>query len=199
MKARENQAFLGQFPRKSVSELGASSFESFDDCILSSPMMMRTREREEIMSKKSVIAKMEMNTSASRSVASGHPRVEHLASAAVPCSNVRLDASGTAVIKLPADYDGIALVMLTCESSCEWRIVHSSSSLSASPPTLLQRQLCLTQTFAPESHMSLQVLILLVQVLNLHLLHFISRHQGYLLLVKKCSLSTMLVVSTLGP
>ena len=53
--------------------------------------------------------------------------------------------------------------MLTGDSSCEWQIVHAcsaqpaSSSSSSSLPSLLQRQLCLTQPFAPDTHMALQV------------------------------------------
>ena len=68
---------------------------------------------------------------------------------------------------MPGDFNGAALVMLTGDSSCEWQIIHacsaqpasssSSSSSSSSLPSLLQRQLCLTQPFAPDTHMALQV------------------------------------------
>ena len=214
MKARDNQAFLGQSSARAFAPQPPAynpASPAYSPCSPgyspSSPAYHAIPAYcydakpkgggVETVSKKSM-SRCRMQPGAPKSVASGHPRVEHLASAALLCSNIRLDASGTAVIKLPADFDGVALVMLTCESSCEWKIVHSSSLPSAPPPTLLQRQLCLNQTFAPESHMCLQVSILLLHVLKLHLHHFISRHQGFLLLVKKCSLSMMLVVSTQG-
>jgi hypothetical protein len=90
------------------------------------------------------------------SVTTGPPRIEHLASAAVLSANIQVDASGATSIKLPDDFDGVALVMLSSDWSCEWHILHAKSSLSASRPSLLQRQLCLTQPFSPQSHMARQ-------------------------------------------
>ncbi len=88
---------------------------------------------------------------------SGCPRVEHLAMAAVFCTNLQIDASGVSSFKLPEEFVGVSLVMLTSDSSCEWEIVHCFSSVHGTPPSLLQRQLCLTQPFSPDSHMALQV------------------------------------------
>ena len=88
---------------------------------------------------------------------SGCPRVEHLAMAAVLCTNLQVDASGVISVKLPEDFFGASLVMLSSDSSCEWEVVHCFSSAHGAPPSLLQRQLCLTQPFTPDSHMALQV------------------------------------------
>ena len=93
-----------------------------------------------------------------RDAAEGLPRVEHLASAAVPLCAIQLNSAGCASVKLPPDFDGVALVMLSSERSCEWQILHVSSSPSASPPSMLQRQLCLNDPFPPDSHTSLQVI-----------------------------------------
>ena len=90
------------------------------------------------------------------SVTTGPPRIEHLASAAFLYANIQVDASGATAIKLPDDFDGVALVMLSSDWSCEWQILHAKSSSSASRPSLLQRQLCLTQPFSPQSHMARQ-------------------------------------------
>ena len=91
------------------------------------------------------------------SVTTGHPRVEHLASAAVLFANIPVNASGATVIKLPDDFIGVTFVMLSSDWSCEWQILNPKSSSPASLPSLLQRQLCLTQPFPPQSHMALQV------------------------------------------
>lgn len=88
---------------------------------------------------------------------SGCPRVEHLAMAAVFCTNLQIDASGVSSFKLPEEFVGVSLVMLSSDSSCEWEIVHCFSSVHGTPPSLLQRQLCLMQPFTPDSHMALQV------------------------------------------
>ena len=88
---------------------------------------------------------------------SGCPRVEHLAMAAVFYTNLQIDASGVSSFKLPEEFVGASLVMLSSDSSCEWEVVHCFSSAHGAPPSLLQRQLCLTQPFTPDSHMALQV------------------------------------------
>lgn len=90
------------------------------------------------------------------SVTNGPPRVEHLAAAAVICANIQLDASGATAIRLPDDFDGVAFVMLSSDWSCEWQILHPKSVFPASLPSLLQRQLCLTQPYLPQAHMALQ-------------------------------------------
>ena len=97
------------------------------------------------------------NRPARRSDTSGCPRVEHLSTAAVLCTNLKIDASGVISFKLPEDFFGDSLVMLSSDSSCEWEVVHCFSSAHVEPPSLLQRQLCLTQPFTPDSHMALQV------------------------------------------
>ncbi len=91
------------------------------------------------------------------SVTTGHPRVEHLASAAVFSSSIPVDSSGTTAIDFPQDFDGVAFVMLSSDCCCEWRITPFKSSSSSSLSSLLQRQLCLTEPFSPQSHMALQV------------------------------------------
>ena len=102
------------------------------------------------------------------SAATGYPRIEHLSAAAALCANNVIEPSGVTVIKLPEDFDGAALVMLTGDLSCEWRIVHVSSSQPAPPPSLLQRHLCLTQPFSPDTHMTLQVSAHCVSYLAAH-------------------------------
>jgi hypothetical protein len=92
-----------------------------------------------------------------RSDTTGCPRVEHLSTAAVLCTTLKIDASGVISFKLPEDFFGASLVMLSSDSSCEWEVVHCFSSAHVAPPSLLQRQLCLTQPFTPDSHMALQV------------------------------------------
>lgn len=90
-------------------------------------------------------------------VTTGHPRVEHLASAAVFASSIPVHSSGTTVIDFPQNFNGVAFVMLSSHSSCEWRIMPFKSSSSWLLSSLLQRQLCLTDPFSPHSHMALQV------------------------------------------
>jgi hypothetical protein len=88
--------------------------------------------------------------------ASGPPRVEHLAAAAALSSKIRINSSGVTQVKLPDNFDGVALVMLSSDWSCEWRILNPKMSSLESPSSLLQRQLCLLQSFSPQSHMALQ-------------------------------------------
>ncbi len=88
--------------------------------------------------------------------ATGPPRVEHLASSADLSAKIQLNSSGVTHIKLPENFDGVALVMLSSDWSCEWRILNPKMSSLASPLSLLQRQLCLAQPFSPQSHMALQ-------------------------------------------
>ncbi len=88
--------------------------------------------------------------------ASGPPRVEHLAAAAALSAKIRINSSGVTQVKLPENFDGVALVMLSSDWSCEWRILNPEMSSLESPSSLLQRQLCLPQSFSPQSHMALQ-------------------------------------------
>ena len=95
--------------------------------------------------------------------ASGPPRVEHLAAAAALSAKIRINSSGVARVKLPENFDGVALVMLSSDWSCEWRILNPKMSSSEPPSSLLQRQLCLAQSFSPQSHMALQASFCCVQ------------------------------------
>ena len=123
--------------------------------------------RSQFMSKSSSSSLMRRRSVGS-SAATGYPRIEHLSAAAALCANNIIEPSGVAAIKLPEDFDGAALVMLTGNLSCEWRIVHVSSSQPAPPPSLLQRHLCLTQPFSPDTHMTLQVSAHCVSYLAAH-------------------------------
>jgi hypothetical protein len=124
--------------------------------------------RSQFMSKSSSSSLMRRRSVGS-SAATGCPRIEHLSAAAALCANNVIEPSGVAAIKLPEDsFDGAALVMLTGDLSCEWRIVHVSSSQPAPPPSLLQRHLCLTQPFSPDTHMTLQVSAHCVSYLAAH-------------------------------
>jgi len=86
----------------------------------------------------------------------GPPRVEHLAAAAALSAKIRINTSGVTRVQLPEHFDGVALVMLSSDWSCEWRIVNPTMSSLERPPSLLQRQLCLAESFSPQSHMALQ-------------------------------------------
>lgn len=136
---------------------------------------------------------------ASRRVsADNYPRVEHLASAAIPYCAIQLNASGVATVTLPTDFDGAALVMMSSDASCEWQIVHASSSPPTFPPSLLQRQLSLARSFPLDSHMSLQVMIIWIVTCNTTDNYHISHQPSSCLLVKKCQFLMTSVACTRG-
>jgi hypothetical protein len=169
---------------------GAATDEDLDESCLRSACISNFNE-----SKSSASVMKRKNPSAIR----GHPRIEHLHAAAAVCSNISIDASGLTVVKMPENFDGAALVMLSSDSSCEWQIVHACSSQLESPSSLLQRQLCLTQPFAPDTHMSLQVSLHLILKCTLsHLKRAFSLRRVFFCPEKNCRFLTISAVFTPG-